>query len=81
VLAAQVAVAALSGPVDGSELVDGGLVLAAPATGRSSGGPLAGPAIGRQPGLLAAVELVGRLDLAAARAALDGGHAAVPSDA
>jgi hypothetical protein len=72
---------ALSGPVDDSELVDGGRVLAAPAAGRPGGGPLAGPAVGRQPIPLAAVELVGRLDLAAVGTALDGGHAAVPSGA
>ena len=45
------------------------------------GGPLTGPAVGRQPGAVAAVELAGRLDLAAAGTALDGRHAAVPSDA
>jgi hypothetical protein len=73
--------AALTDPVDRSELVDGSLVLAAPAMGRSDGGPLAGPAIRRLPGPLAAIELVGRLDLAATRTALDRGHAAVPSGA
>jgi hypothetical protein len=80
-LAAQVAVAALPGPVDRPELVDGGRVLAPAAASRPDGGLLAGPAERRQPGPLATVELAGRLDPAAAGTALGGGHAAVPSEA
>jgi hypothetical protein len=76
-----VAVAALTGPIDRPQLLDGGLVLAAPAAGRPDGGPLARPAVGRQLGVSTAVELTGRLDLAAAGTALGGGHAADPAAA
>ena len=57
-----------------------GRVLAAPVPGLACSSPAAGLAVGRQPPAVAApVELFRRLDLATARAALGGGHAAVPS--
>jgi len=52
-----VAVATLTGPVDRSQLFDGGRVMAAPAARRPDDGLLAGPAVGRQPGPLKGIAM------------------------
>ena len=74
--------AALTDPVDRPQPLRRGRILP-PAPSCLPGGHLrAGPAVRRQPPATAApVELVGRLDLATARTASGGGHAAVPSGA
>ena len=74
--------AALAGPVDRPQFRRCGEILAAPGAGLTRGGPAAGLAIRRQPPAPAApVELLWGLALPAARAALGGGHAAVPAGA
>jgi hypothetical protein len=72
--------AALADPVDHPQPLDGRGVVSAAVLGLVGGGTGAGLAVRRQPLAVAAlVELGGRLELATARAALDRGHAAVPS--
>jgi len=77
-LAAQASVAALADPVDHPQPSD--RVLSAAALGFARGGAGAGLAVGGQLSALSTpIELFSRLELATARAALAGGHAAVPS--
>jgi hypothetical protein len=79
-VAAQGSPAALADPVDRPQHLDCGGVVSAAAMGLASGGTSTGPAIGRQlPAAATPVELRSRLALAAARTALDGGHAADPA--
>jgi hypothetical protein len=69
----------LANPVHRPQLLGHGRILAAPAPGQASGGPLAGLAVRRQPAT-AAVELTGQPDPAATGATLARGHAAAPPD-
>ena len=79
-MAAQGPPAALADPIHRPQPLGRGRVQSAAALGLASDSTSTGSAVGRQPPAAATpVELLGRLALAAARAALDGGHAADPA--